>query len=264
MPELPQWRCLAQGQVTVHVDKNQCSYQQQLYIYAQHEWQYNVTLLCFTHGYIYTVLLRSILPTLVLSLTLWLFGFPRTACEPGRRPICYTQTHSRPQSPLCFPSRTTLGEKKPKTTTLSIPFITAVWATGYTTAPENVVKMMIQIHILQLTLLLPIFSTWFAVFRKRERRRVCQGACRNKDLQFGNCQCCLLTVNVPPFVYGMDMADVHSASWLYKVVLSSEFMREHYAFSSVLGLTLLLLPVLLCFPRCQGANTLTPRSSYCT
>lgn len=112
MPELPQWRCLAQGQVTVHVDKNQCSYQQQLYIYAQHEWEYNVTLLCFTHGYIYTVLLRSILPTLVLSLTLWLFGFPRTACEPGRRPICYTQTHSRPQSPLCFPSRTTLGEKK--------------------------------------------------------------------------------------------------------------------------------------------------------
>lgn len=105
-----------------------------------------------------------------------------------------------------------LVKKKNKTTTLSIPFITAVWATGCTTAPENVVKMMIQIHILQLTLLLPIFSTWFAVFRKRERRRVCQGACRNKDLQFGNCQCCLLTVNVPPFVYGMDMADVHSAS----------------------------------------------------
>lgn len=201
-----------------HRDKSLCmqirisAHTNSSYIYAQHEWQYNVTLLCFTHGYIYTVLLRSILPTLVLSLTLWLFGFPRTACEPGRRSICYTQTHSRPQSPLCFPSRTTLGEKKPKTTTLSIPFITAVWATGCTTAPENVVKMMIQIHILQLTLLLPIFSTWFAVFRKRERRRVCQGACRNKDLQFGNCQCCLLTVNVPPFVYGMDMADVHSAS----------------------------------------------------
>lgn len=178
--------------------------------------------------------------------------------------LLYSDTQSTPVT-FMFPlTHDAWWKKKKKTTTLSIPFITAVWATGCTTAPENVVKMMIQIHILQLTLLLPIFSTWFAVFRKRERRRVCQGACRNKDLQFGNCQCCLLTVNVPPFVYGMDMADVHSASWLYKVVLSSEFMREHYAFSSVLGLTLLLLPVLLCFPRCQGANTLTPRSSSCT
>lgn len=94
MPELPQWRCLAQGQVTVHVDKNQCSYQQQLYIYAQHEWEYNVTLLCFTHGYIYTVLLRSILPTLVLSLAVWFPTYSVWARTQAH--LLYSDTQSTP------------------------------------------------------------------------------------------------------------------------------------------------------------------------